>query len=169
MLTLNRITTQDVLLKEHNVERFVEIGPADVLTSMLKNTVARHLKSQDAARNITRRFLSYAQNAQEIQYLLEAGTVATPEKTKKIETPTKSTVTEAATTAQVTVKGLQTAESSEAQQNVTAPTQIANAAPIPDAQIDAKEILVAIVAGKLRKSHGELATMKTIKALANGM
>ncbi|KAJ5262335.1 hypothetical protein N7524_007640 [Penicillium chrysogenum] len=162
------ITTQDVLLKEHNVERFVEIGPADVLTSMLKNTVARHLKSQDAARNITRRFLSYAQNAQEIQYLLEAGTVATPEKTKKIETPTKSTVTEAATTAQVTVKGLQTAESSEAQPNVTASTQIANAAPIPDAQIDAKEILVAIVAGKLRKSHGELATMKTIKALANG-
>lgn len=148
------------------MERFVEIGPADVLTSMLKNTLARHLKSQDAARNMKRRFLSYAQNAQEIQYLLDTAPAAAAEGNKKAKESITPTV---ATTAQVTVKSLESTDLSEAQLKVTASAQIVNVAPIPDVPVDAKEVLVAIVASKLRKNHAELATVKTIKALANGM
>ncbi|OJJ42478.1 hypothetical protein ASPZODRAFT_105188 [Penicilliopsis zonata CBS 506.65] len=141
------IATQDALLKEFNVERFVEIGPADVLTGMLEKTVTRHFKSQDAARHMTRRFLSYARNSQEIQYILQ----------------------EAAQTVQAAVKPPTEAPVVQAPvvQAAAASDQV-KAAPIPDAPVEAKEILVAIVAGKLRKSHGELATEKSIKALSNG-
>jgi fatty acid synthase subunit alpha len=166
---LNRIATQDVFLKDYNVERFVEIGPADVLTGMLKKTVALHFKSQDAARHMKRRFLSYAQNAQEIQYLLEAAEAEAAPARKDAGQSATSPATQATPSAQATVKVLQTRDPSEVQVDITASAQVANAAPISDAPVDAKEILVAIIASKLRKSHSELATQQTIKALANGI
>ncbi|KAJ6134373.1 hypothetical protein N7523_000695 [Penicillium sp. IBT 18751x] len=162
------IATQDVFLKEYNVERFIEIGPADVLTGMLKKTVALYFKSHDAARHMKRRFLSYAQNASEIQYLLEASPVAAPESKKSAGVSATLPTTQAATAATATMTVHQTTAPSEVQADITASAQVASAAPIPDTPVDAKDILVAIIASKLRKNYGELDTQQTIKALANG-
>ncbi|RAK71486.1 uncharacterized protein BO72DRAFT_503369 [Aspergillus fijiensis CBS 313.89] len=162
------IATQDAFLKEYNVERFVEIGPADVLTGMLKKTVARHFRSQDAARHMTRKFLSYAQNAQEIQYLLEAAPAVTATGSQPAVASAKPTATPVATAVQATMEVSKTDSPTALQVNVAASAQVAQAAPLPDCPVDAKEIVIAIIAGKLRKSHGELATEKSIKALASG-
>ncbi|KAJ5674929.1 Acyl transferase/acyl hydrolase/lysophospholipase [Penicillium maclennaniae] len=168
LFLLDRIATQDVFLKEYNVERFIEIGPADVLTGMLKKTVALYFKSHDAARHMKRRFLSYAQNAPEIQYLLEAAPVAAAESKKSTGVSATLPTTQAATAAAATVTVHPTTAPSEVQADITASAQVTNAAPIPDTPVDAKDILVAIIASKLRKNYGELDTQQTIKALANG-
>ncbi|KAJ6023758.1 Acyl transferase/acyl hydrolase/lysophospholipase [Penicillium herquei] len=159
------IATQELFLKDYNVARFIEVGPADVLTGMLKKTVARHFNSQDAARHMKRRFLSYAQNAQEIKYLLETTPTGAGGK-KSAQASTGASATKAIAAAQAAVS-VQTA-SSEIQVAAAASAQVANVAPIPDTPVEAKEILVAIIASKLRKNYGELGTDQSVKALASG-
>lgn len=135
---------------------------------MLKKTVARHFKFQDAARHMKRRFLSYAQNAPEIQYLLETA-LAEATGGKSSKAPAAKSAIQAAPPKQETAKAPKKEEPSEGQANVAAPVQVVNAEAIPDAPVDAKDIVVVIIARKLRKSFDELATQQTIKALVNGI
>ncbi|KAI2791870.1 Fatty acid synthase subunit alpha [Penicillium oxalicum] len=163
------IATQDVLLRDFNVERFIEIGPADTLTGMLKKTVSLHFKSHDAARHMTRRFLSYAQNAQEIHYLLASAPAGAAEGQKNVSSATKSKATASPpTTAQATVAVTQQSSAPETAVSASTSLQVTNVAPISDVPTPAREILLAIVGSKLRKYHNEVPAQQSIKALASG-
>ncbi|KAF7715224.1 Fatty acid synthase alpha subunit [Penicillium ucsense] len=162
------IKTQDILLKDFNVERFIEIGPADTLTGMLKKTVSLHFKSHDAARHMTRRFLSYAQNAQEIHYLLSSAPT-TPSETQKSQKSTSPAVSTKSAGAPASItQATASVVAPEAAATVSVSAQMTNTAPISDVPTPASEILLAIVGSKLRKHHSEVAAQQSIKALASG-
>ncbi|KJK60840.1 hypothetical protein P875_00042921 [Aspergillus parasiticus SU-1] len=155
------IETQDGLITEQNVERFIEIGPADILTGMLRKTVGQQYKSQDAARHMTRKLLSYAQNADEIQYISGSSTATSrpavkphPLLSQGPSAPGKAAETTPPAPAETQVN--------------TAPAPVAKVAMVADAPVQAKDIVIAIIAQKLRKSHAEVATDKSIKLLVSG-
>jgi fatty acid synthase subunit alpha len=158
----NRIATQDDLLKEQNIERFIEIGPADILSGMLRKTVGRQYKSQDAARHMTRKLLSYAQNAQEIQYTLASSSTVSSKTAVKSAIPPSSQEPSPPKAAVETTPPSAPAVS-------TAVTHVAKVAMIADAPVQAKDIVIAVIAQKLRKNHTEVAMDKTIKALVSGI
>ncbi|KAF7590229.1 hypothetical protein BBP40_003113 [Aspergillus hancockii] len=150
------IATQDDLLKEQNIERFIEIGPADILSGMLRKTVSRQYKSQDAARHMTRKLLSYAQNAQEIQYTLASSSTVNNKKAVKSPSPPPPQEQPAP---KVVVESTPP----------PAPAgNVVKAAMVVDAPVEAKDIVISVIAQKLRKSHTEVAMDKTIKALVSG-
>ncbi|KAF5864592.1 hypothetical protein ETB97_007150 [Aspergillus alliaceus] len=156
------VATQDGLLKEQNVERFIEIGPADILTGMLRKTVGQQYKSQDAARHMSRKLLSYAQNAEEIQYTL--GSSSTTSTREAVKPPLLRSKEPAAPRTAVETTPAAPALS---RASTTVPPA-AKFAKIADAPVAAKDIVIAIIAQKLRKSHAEVALDKTIKALVSG-
>ena len=137
---------------------------------MLKKTVSLHFKSHDAARHMTRRFLSYAQNAQEIHYLLASAPAGAAEGQKNVSSATKSKATASPpTTAQATVAVTQQSSAPETAVSASTSLQVTNVAPISDVPTPAREILLAIVGSKLRKYHNEVPAQQSIKALASGM
>ena len=152
MLTLARIDTQDVLLGEQNTERIIEIGPSDTLTVMAKRTISTHYQERDSALSIKRQLLSGESNTAEIYYELEPKPVGRSRDDETAPFPYTPAAPE--------------------------PSQLVRASPVttaltshkkPDVPVTALEIIVGIIAQKLKKTTADISTSCSIKSLVSGM
>jgi fatty acid synthase subunit alpha len=172
----DRIETQDVLLRQKNVERFIEIGPSDTLVSMTKKTLTKQYKNLDAARHMKRKLLYYGQNEKEIHY--DADALPKPNRANaKSNHDTahrkqkERLTTEGAVAVEVTTTPSSSVPSAPAPVSVTATATTASSSPackIDDVPLSAKDVVVSLIAQKLKKSYREIETNKTIKHLVGG-
>ncbi|KAH6602319.1 hypothetical protein BASA61_001228 [Batrachochytrium salamandrivorans] len=142
------IETQDLLFRDYQVERLIEVGPSPVLAGMAARTVKIKYEAYDDAVNQKRSQLCTTKDRREIYYEFEDAVVESAE--------VASTVV-----------------SSAAPSAVVAPVAVAAAAPttagpVPEESVSAKEILYILIANKLKKSLEEIAPTKTIKDLVGG-
>ncbi|KLU82572.1 fatty acid synthase subunit alpha [Magnaporthiopsis poae ATCC 64411] len=146
------IETQDVFLAEKTAERIVEIGPADTLGVMARRTLASKYEVFDAAKSLQRQILCYNKDAKEIYYDVD------PVEEEPEPTPASSSSTAAPA-----------AVSSAAPVAAAAPAPSAGpAAQVPDAPVQAVEIVRALIAQKLKKPFLEVPLSKAIKDLVGG-
>jgi len=143
------IETQDLLFTQYHFERFIELGPSPTLTGMATRTLKAKYEAQDDAMSRKRIILCHAKNVREIYYQFEDEAVETPAAEASPE-PTSTPVVVA----------------------VSAP--VASAPPagpvtsIEDVPIKASDILLSIIAQKLKKKIEEVPTGKSIKDLVGG-
>ncbi|KIH88861.1 fatty acid synthase subunit alpha, fungi type [Sporothrix brasiliensis 5110] len=147
------IETQDVFLAEKTAERIVEIGPADTLGVMAKRTLASKYEAYDAAKSVQRQILCYNKDAKEIYYDVD------PVEEEPEPTPEASSggaaAPAAAAAAAVPVAAAPAPNSGPAAQ-------------VPDAPVQALEIVRALIAQKLKKPFLEVPLSKAIKDLVGG-
>ncbi|KAL7270275.1 3-oxoacyl-[acyl-carrier-protein] synthase [Rhizina undulata] len=146
------IETQDVILSDHAAERLVEIGPSDTLGGMARRTLAAKYEAYDAAQSLQRQILCYNKDAKEIYYDVEP--------VVEEETPTEAP---------------SSAPSATASAAAAAPAAAAAAAPsagpvaqVPDAPVQAVDIVRSLIAQKLKKPISEVPLSKAIKDLVLG-
>ncbi|CAK7264437.1 beta subunit of fatty acid synthetase [Sporothrix epigloea] len=147
------IETQDVFLAEKTAERIVEIGPADTLGVMAKRTLASKYEAYDAAKSVQRQILCYNKDAKEIYYDVDP-VEDEPEPTSTAAAGAPSAAAPAAATAAPVAAA-------------PAPSS-GPAAQVPDAPVQALEIVRALIAQKLKKPYLEVPLSKAIKDLVGG-
>ncbi|THH15787.1 hypothetical protein EW146_g4747 [Bondarzewia mesenterica] len=145
------IETQDLLFKKYQFERFVELGPSPTLTGMATRTLKAKYEVEDDSMGRTRVILCHAKHGKEIYYQFEDELEAAEAASSPVEnTPSSAPVPAAAAAAAP----------------VVAPSGPATS--IEDIPVKAIEILVAIVAQKLKKKVNEVPLSKSIKDLVGG-
>lgn len=148
------IETQDVFLAEKTAERIVEVGPADTLGVMAKRTLASKYEAFDAAKSVQRQILCYNKDAKEIYYDVD------PIEEEPEPAAESSSSSGAAAPA--------AAASSAPAAAAPAPASAGPAASVPDAPVQALEIVRALIAQKLKKPFLEIPLSKAIKDLVSG-
>ncbi|KAG9315241.1 hypothetical protein JVU11DRAFT_4375 [Chiua virens] len=144
------IETQDLLFTQYRFERFIELGPSPTLTGMATRTLKAKYEAQDDAVSRKRAILCHAKNAREIYYLFE----------DEASTASEATVAEPPATVASSVPTPAPASA------VVALT--ASAAAIEDVPLKAADILLYIIAQKLKKKVEEVPLSKSIKDLVGG-
>ena len=129
----------------------MEIGPAETLTNMMKQTHDSLYHDYDNANAISRDFLSLKKNSDEIYFVKE-------EKEEEEEASPKEDAT------------ISPAVGGEAPQQTTspAPAPVLSSSPIEDAPIQAEEIIRTIVCIALKKPAKDVAFDQSIRTLAGG-
>ncbi|RAH54471.1 fatty acid synthase subunit alpha [Aspergillus piperis CBS 112811] len=153
------IETQDVVLQEQKVDRLIEIGPAETLLGMIKKTLAAKYQVHDAALAIERDIWSHKKNAREIYYESSEDELAPAQTSKESSTP-------AAHPSQPTtpVTPPKAADTTTPQ---PAPVRQASSN-IEDKTIAAIDIIIALIAHKLKKPLQDIDLSQTIKKLVGG-
>ncbi|KAI6512428.1 hypothetical protein MCOR14_000948 [Pyricularia oryzae] len=148
------IETQDVFLAEKTAERIVEIGPADTLGVMAKRTLASKYEVFDAANSLQRQILCYNKDAKEIYYDVD---------------PVEDEPEPAAAGSSVPAPAAAASAAAPVAAAAAAPAPSAGpAAQVPDAPVQAVEIVRALIAQKLKKPYLEVPLSKAIKDLVGG-
>lgn len=168
-----RIDTQDVLLGQQKTKRIVEIGPSNTLAVMAKRTVESKYKSHDIALSIERELLSCESNSAEVYY--ETG-VSQEQLSKLIPSNdsvhAQSKLTSASKVSVVFPTSALAAEPAPTPAAASAIPSVypcANVAVIqPDAAVRAKDVVLAIMAQKLKKTVEEIPIASTIKIFVGG-
>ncbi len=145
------IETQDRLFTDYSFERLIELGPSPTLTGMAIRTLKAKYEAADDSISRSRTILCHAKNAKEIYYQYEDEPDA-PAESDAISEPmavTSAPVLAAAPVASPVV-------------------QSGPVASIEDAAIKAIDILIVIVAQKLKKKVDEIPLAKSIKDLVGG-
>jgi fatty acid synthase subunit alpha len=153
------IETQDVILDDKTTQRVVEVGPAATLGNMAKQTLAAKYESYDAAKSVQRQILHFDKDMKEIYYSSDAVEIE-PD-------PPATSINEAAASATsvniaipVSAVPVLAATPSLLQQR--------QAVQIPDASIQAIDIVRSLVAQKLKKPLLEIPVSKAVKDLVGG-
>ncbi len=147
------IETQNHLFAHSNIQRFIEIGPAKVLATMAKKTSQRDFALRDMALSIERRFLAHAADRKDIYYeyddVQEVEDVApeAEQDTQPIATPVVSAPVVHA---------------------VSAATSSPQASVIADVPLSATDVILTIIAHKLRKPFDQILVQKSIRDLSAG-
>ncbi|KAI7907575.1 fatty acid synthase [Cokeromyces recurvatus] len=144
------IETQDELFKNYKIERLIEVGPSPTLTGMAVRTLGLKYQSYDTALNNRRQTLCISKDSKEIYYELESSV---------------EEVVEPAALPKVNVAPAPIAIPAPAP--VAAPTT-GPAAAVADVPVSAIEIILAVVAQKLKKSINDVPLSKSIKDLVSG-
>lgn len=147
------IETQDVFLAEKTAERIVEIGPADTLGVMAKRTIASKYEAFDAAKSVQRQILCYNKDAKEIYYDVDP-----IEEEPEAAAESSSSAAPAAAAAAAAPAAAAAAPAAGA----------GPAAAVPDAPVQALDIVRALIAQKLKKPFLEIPLSKAIKDLVGG-
>ena len=145
------IETQDCLFVDFAFERFIEIGPSPTLTGMAARTLKAKYEAEDDSVTHKRVILCHSKNAKEIYYQFEDA----------IEAPSNDPPAESSPSPIVPV--LVSTPAIPIPVAATGP-----AAAIEDAPIKAVDILLTIVAQKLKKKVDEIPLSKSIKDLVGG-
>ena len=128
----------------------VEIGASNVLAVMAQRTLASKYEAHDAVHSIQRKVLTWAKDAREICYEVEAA----EEPTQEIATPAVDVQDD-----------IPAAQPIQKQQQSSRPEK---AAAIQDVPLSPMDVLQAIIAQKLKKSLADVAPRLSIKDLAGG-
>ncbi|KAJ3517947.1 hypothetical protein NLJ89_g178 [Agrocybe chaxingu] len=145
------IQTQDLLFTSFSFERFIELGPSPTLTGMAARTLKAKYEHIDGARSMNRTILCHSKNVKEIYYQYEDEAEAQTAEEPASEAPTSAVAISTPSTS-------------------AAPVAIPSGpvASIEDVPIKAVEILLLVVAQKLKKRVDEIPLSKTIKDLVGG-
>ena len=170
---ISRIDTQDLILGDRpNVQRFIEIGPSKVLSTMAEKTLNRKFLSQDRSRVVKRQLLSNSADTKAIYYEYDENNDAMEEASEPVSTQS---------TNQTTLR--KPDESKSAQPTVSPPVQPADvhlsATPahtissvtsrsIEDVPLPATDVVLALIAQKFKQPMDELPVDKTIRDLSGG-
>ena len=144
------IQTQDLLFTTFNFERLVELGPSPTLTGMATRTLKTKYETLDGSVSRNRSILCHAKNVKEIYYQYE-DEIEVPASDETVDVPIASTPAIPVTTTTV----------------VSTPSS-GPVASMEDVPIKAVDILLVIVAQKLKKRVDEIALSKSIKDLVGG-
>lgn len=147
------IETQDVFLAEKTAERIVEVGPADTLGVMAKRTLASKYEAYDAAKSVQRQILCYNKDAKEIYYDVD---------------PVEEEPEPAAPEASSSGNAAATPAAAPAAAIAAPPPGAGPAAQVPDAPVQAVDIVRSLVAQKLKKPLSDIPLGKAIKDLVGG-
>lgn len=147
------IETQDVFLAEQTAERIVEIGPADTLGVMAKRTLASKYEAYDAAKSVQRQILCYNKDAKEIYYDVDP-----------VEEEPEPAAPEASSSNAPAAAPAAAAPAAAA----PPPPSAGPAAQVPDAPVQAVDIVRSLVAQKLKKPLQDVPLSKAIKDLVGG-
>lgn len=155
MLTVEwqRIDTQDSLLGEKKIERFVEIGPSNTLTGLAKQTIELKYRDHDTALSIQRRLLNLKTSENDIYYT----TVESADTSKQVSTAQDPMPEPAATPP----------EPSTSLPDQSGPSSKVIAT-VEDVPVKVEDIVLTIIAQKLKKSIGDISLSSTIKTLVGG-
>ncbi len=143
------IETQDVLLAEKTAERIVEIGPADTLGVMAERTLKAKYEAYDAAKSVQRQILCYNKHAKEIYYDVDP----VEEEPEPAAERSSSAAGPAGTAAPLAA---------------APPPSSGPAAQVPDAPVQAVDIVRALIAQKLKKPLLDVPLSKAVKDLVGG-
>ncbi|TFK27788.1 fatty acid synthetase alpha subunit [Coprinopsis marcescibilis] len=144
------IETQDRLFAEYKFERLIEIGPSPTLTGMATRTAKAKYEKSDGYVSHTRVILCHSKNQKEIYYQFE----------DVPDAPASDVSAEAA-------PAPASAPTAAAPVAVAAPTS-GPVASVEDGPVKAIDILIVIVAQKLKKQVEEIPLSKSIKDLVGG-
>lgn len=147
------IETQDVFLGDKTAERIVEVGPADTLGVMAKRTLASKYEAFDAAKSVQRQILCYNKDAKEIYYDVD---------------PIEEEPEPAAPAASGEAAPAAAAGAAPVAAAAPPPPSAGPAAQVPDAPVQALDIVRALIAQKLKKPLLEVPLSKAIKDLVGG-
>ena len=169
----SRIEIQDLILGRYpNVQRYIEIGPSKVLSTMAERTLDRKFLSQDRFRVVKRQLLSNCTDTKAICYEYDDKNDAMGQKCELVSTQA---------THQTQLK--KPDESESARLTVSPPFQPANeqlsasqangipsltSRSIKDVPLSAKDIALALIAQKFKQPMDELPVDKTIRDLSGG-
>jgi fatty acid synthase subunit alpha, fungi type len=146
------IQTQDLLFTSFHFERFIELGPSPTLTGMATRTLKAKYEMEDDSTSLRRVILCHSKHGKEIYYQYEDVLEDTgASEAAGVEAAPVATPTPAATTP-----------------TPVAVTPPGGAVAIEDVPIKALDILVVIVAQKLKKKVDEISLSKSIKDLVGG-
>lgn len=146
------IETQDILFTHYKFERFIEIGPSPTLTGMATRTLKAKYEVQDDSVTHRRAIFCHAKHTKEVYYQFEDEAEAPVAETPAAETSAPAPASAAPTAAAA----------------APAAAPAAAAASIEDAPLKATDVLVAIIAQKLKKRVDEVPLSKSIKDLVGG-
>ncbi len=148
------IETQDLLFTAFDFERLIELGPSPTLTGMATRTLKAKYESVDGCVSRTRTILCHSKNVKEIYYQHE----------DELEAPVADDAAPAAV-------GTPAAAAAAAAAPVAAAPIAAPSGPvasIEDVPVKAIDILLVVVAQKLKKRVDEIPLSKSIKDLVGG-
>jgi fatty acid synthase subunit alpha len=145
------IETQDILFTSFKFERLVELGPSPTLTDMATRTLKAKYETLDGSISTTRAILCHSKNVKEIYYQYEDEVEAPPAESASGAAPSAPAAAAAAPAVPVAV---------------AAPT--GPVVSIEDVPVKAIDILLVVVAQKLKKRTDESPLSKTIKDLVGG-
>ncbi|KAH9856627.1 fatty acid synthase [Lenzites betulinus] len=145
------IETQDILFTQYKFERFIEIGPSPTLNGMAVRTLKAKYETQDDSVTHRRAIFCHAKHAKEVYYQFEDEPEA-PAEAEESAPATESAAPAAAAPVAA----------------AAAPAPAGVAVGIEDAPLKATDVLVAIVAQKLKKKVDEIPLSKSIKDLVGG-
>ncbi|KAI0787467.1 fatty acid synthase [Fomes fomentarius] len=145
------IETQDLLFSQYKFERFIEIGPSPTLTGMATRTLKAKYEVQDDSVSHRRVVFCHAKHTKEVYYQFE----------DEPDAPTTDAPAEEAASTPAAAVSAPVAAAAPA-------TPAAAAASIEDAPLKATDVLVAIIAQKLKKKVDEVPLSKSIKDLVGG-
>ena len=143
------IQTQDLLFKHYNFHRLIEVGPSPTLTGMAIRTLKAKYEKVDGSLTMTRAILCHSKHGKEIYYQYE----------DVVEAPTVEN------TSDVSPGPIPVPVTSVA---VPSTTPSGPAISIEDVPIQAVDILLVVIAQKLKKKVDEIPLSKTIKDLVGG-
>lgn len=146
---------------EEKIERLVEIGPSNTLSGLAKQTIETKYRDHDTALSINRQLLNIKTSENDIYYTTSDSTETPERESPEIDTlPTaQAPLPEPATTS--------------SKRSMPLPGQggpgvklIATTEGVP---AKAEDIILTIIAQKLKKSIKDISLSSTIKTLVGGM
>ncbi|KAJ1560650.1 3-oxoacyl-[acyl-carrier-protein] synthase, partial [Cladochytrium tenue] len=146
------IETQDLLFQDMDVERLVEVGPSPVLSGMALRTLKIKYEVHDDAVTRRRTQLCTSKDQKEIYYEFEDA--AAPEAEAEAPVPAAASAPAPA--------------SASPAATAAAPAPVAAAGPVADEPPTALEVLLVLIAQKLKKPLSDVPTSKSIKDLVGG-
>ncbi|KAH8167434.1 hypothetical protein CIB48_g833 [Xylaria polymorpha] len=158
LLTIN--TQEQLLASERDVRRIIEIGPAGVLAPMAKKSAKKLVGEKDVAQSIEREFLSItnADDARKIYYDYDGEITSIPKEESATSAPSQPPST--------------TPVAAPAQIPQPPPAAVASlpptAATIIDRPLTPTDVVIALVAQKLRRAFDEVPLGESIQALSGG-
>lgn len=158
-----RIDTQKELLNsDRNVQRLIEIGPANVLANMAKKSAKALVMQQDMARSVDREYLNInnPDDARKIYYEYEE------------RTSVSSPMPESSTTPHVPEPASTPAPAPPVKVPEASPVSIVSVPSAPgtivDRDLSPTDIILTLVAQKLRRAFDEVPVGESIQGLSGG-
>ncbi|KAJ3214628.1 3-oxoacyl-[acyl-carrier-protein] synthase [Dinochytrium kinnereticum] len=146
------IETQDLLFREYEVERLIEVGPGPVLSGMAARTLKIKYEAYDDAMTRRRVQLCTTKDSRDIYYEFEDAPEEVPEGAAAAAAEPSSTPATAVPVA-VAAAAAPVAQS---------------AGPVAEEPPTAGEILMVLIAQKLKKPISDIPSSKSIKDLVGG-
>lgn len=146
---------------EEKIERFVEIGPSNTLTGLAKQTIETKYKDHDTALSIQRQLLNLKTSENDIYYA-NAETAEIP----KQAPPKVDTTPTAQAPAPTPATPAPQPSAPSTGSTVAGSKSIASAEDVP---VKAEDIILTVIAQKLKKSTADISLSSNIKALVGGM